>query len=185
MRVRLFLKKIVAPPQRKADVRFRWKTTMVHGDDKKSLHKIVFVSRCPWGASLLVLVCLFACPCDPAEASFTGSPVLRIGRSADLSAEKAPEAGIRARNLASQPNSYRRAMFFRSRLRNWEHGEAWSEAVCASPTALAAVSSETMHRSTRWTRNRCLGKYLFPRPARVSAEVPLAGDGFSPVARFL
>jgi hypothetical protein len=162
---------------------------MVHVDDNSTLQKMVFVSRCPWCASLLVLVCLFACPINTAEASEADSPVRITGRPAvlaDHSAAKTLEIVLPAGFPLHQPTLFRSEKSSRGPARHWEHGEASSQAGGRAYWVPGRVCAETMHRSTRLTGIRLHRANLFQRPAPVNERNPFdTGDGFPLVACFL
>jgi hypothetical protein len=143
--------------QRKADVRFRWKTTMVHGDDKISPQTIAFMSRCLWCASLLAVVCLLASPRNLEQAESANSHFLKSGPSTLSEVhpmDEPPRTSTHVENLAHQPNSFRWAISSRLTLGDWEPGEALSEAVPGGRSTAGRAWSATRHRSTRLTGNQ-------------------------------
>ena len=158
--LRLFFEKGRNHAKRKADVRFRWKTTMVNGDNKSSLPNIPFVSRCPWCVSVLAAVCLLAA-CFWAESLETsassGSPSLKGGLPmvcVDPQNEETPQPPDRPQNTLHQPERFRQAMPHRLSESLREQGEALFRALPAGRWTPGNARAETNHRSTRGTENR-------------------------------
>lgn len=140
--------------KRKADVRFRWKTTMVHGEDKTSPPKIPFVSRSPWHVSVVVLVCLLACPALQAETnpnhlpSFetTGLAIAEVHPCDESRQLSPPVACLACRSQSVIPREF-------SQLGEGSggQGEALSQVELRGPLPRRSSCAETMRSSTRLT----------------------------------
>lgn len=140
--------------KRKADVRFRWKTTMVHGEDKTSPQTIPFVSRSPWHVSVLVLICLLASPVfgrkiEPTHLTSLKTVGLAIG--VVHPGDESPQPTRPAERFAFQPQTECRLMFDQLGKNGLGSGEALSQAELRGPLPRGSAAGETIRRCTRLT----------------------------------
>lgn len=178
-----------AHAERKADDRFRWTTTMVHGDDNSSLPQMAFVSHSPCCLGVLVFVGLLTLPSHPANPTNPASlPVLETSRQTtplEVYAEESPLASVRFEDAAQQPNPFRAAISRRVFARLGKSREALSEVFRGGSFAAKKAGIETRHRFARLTgRQRPRG--AFSRgPDKSDGCPPFAlWEGFPPTARF-
>jgi hypothetical protein len=175
--------------QRKADARFRWKTTMVHGDDNSSLPQMAFVSHSPCCLGVLVFAGLLTLPSHPATpANPANVPVLEThhwANSLEVYREESPLASVRFGNAVHQPNPLGAAMPGRVFARLGKSREALSKAIRGGTFAARKAGIETRHRFARLTgRQRPRGESS-RGPDTNDGRPPFAlWDGFPPSARF-
>ena len=171
----------------KRTIHVRWKTTMVHGDDKTSPQTTPFVSRFAWRVSALVLVCLLACPPHRDEGQTHRSPA--FGKSGII------EGGVRiadddALPLIRMPSGRQRPDFFppktgfREAAKERAAGEALSQASSGGPPLPDEACSEAMHRSTNPRGNPPPGGATALLAVWAGRHSPPSARGFPPARRF-
>ncbi len=158
---------------------------MVHGDDKSSLQKMAYVSRCSSGLSMVVFVCLLTLPGPLANKSSSASaPILETGSMAEDSDLETPPVPLRFEDFAQKPQSFRPAMFRRVSFRFGTQREALSQA-CPGGKAARTACIETRHRSARKTGRQRLRGFLSRGPDPEDGRPPFVGwEGFPPTVHF-
>lgn len=144
-------------PNEKRTFQFRWKTTMVHGEDKTSPQAIPFVSRSPWHVSVLVLICLVARPSEGGEikpAHFAPLQTVKLVASGiHLCDESRPNANP-VKRITCQLLFACQPVFYHHGHGGPGQGEALSQVEIRDPLIRGSARTEAMPRSTRLTENQ-------------------------------